>query len=86
MKVLNPNNAVSEIKGAPCTQGACFCCRVHVFLEPCTRKCMFFFEHLICHIKQGADILAGCIILRGPAPDVCIKKNLFRTPQLKLCV
>ena len=37
---------------------------------------MFFFEHLICHIKQGADILAICIVLRGPAPDVCIKKIL----------
>ena len=37
---------------------------------------MLFFEHLICMIKQGADILAGCIVLRGPAPDVCIKNIL----------
>ena len=37
---------------------------------------MFFLEHLICNIKQGADILAGCMVLRGHAPDVCIKKIL----------
>ena len=33
-------------------------------------KCMNFvsqFEHLICHIKHGVDILA-------PVPNVCIKK------------
>ena len=40
-------------------------------------RCMNFssnFEHLICHIKHGADILASQIVLRGPAPDVCIKQ------------
>ena len=37
---------------------------------------MFFLEHLICNIKQGAYILAGCMVLRGHAPDVCIKKIL----------
>ena len=35
---------------------------------------MFFFEHLICYIKQGADIVAGCMAFRGLAPDVCMKK------------
>ena len=37
---------------------------------------MLFLEHLICNIKQGADILAGCMVLRGHAPDVCIKQIL----------
>ena len=42
-------------------------------------RCMNFlshFEHLICHIKHGEDILARRMIFRGPAPDVCIKQFL----------
>ena len=38
---------------------------------------MSFLEHLICNIKQDADILAGCMVLRGHAPDVSIKKSLI---------
>ena len=40
-------------------------------------RCMNYlghFEHLICHIKHGADILARQMAFRGPAPDVCIKQ------------
>ena len=37
---------------------------------------MFFLENLIGNIKQGAYILAGCMVLRGHAPDVCMKKIL----------
>ena len=37
---------------------------------------MFFLEHLICNIKQGAVILARCMDLRGHAPNMCIKKSL----------
>ena len=39
-------------------------------------SCMNFyshFEHLICIIKHGADILARQMVHRGPAPDVRIK-------------
>ena len=43
-------------------------------------RCMNFsshFEHLICHIKHGEDILlARQMFFRGPAPDVCIKQFL----------
>ena len=45
---------------------------VHVFAI----RCMNFlshFEHLICHIKHGADILSRRMFFREPAPDVCIK-------------
>ena len=41
--------------------------------------CMNFlshFEHLICHIKHCADILARRMLFRGPAPDACIKQFL----------
>ena len=34
-------------------------------------RCMNFsshFEHLICHIKHSADILARRMVFRGPAP------------------
>ena len=40
-------------------------------------KCMNFlsqFEHLICHIKHGVDILARRMVFRAPVPNVCIKK------------
>ena len=40
-------------------------------------KCMNFlshFEHLICHIKHGADILARQMVFRAPVPNVCTKK------------
>ena len=37
---------------------------------------MFFLEHLICNIKQGTDILSWCMVLRGHAPDVCLRKIL----------
>ena len=39
-------------------------------------KCMNFlshFEHLICYIKHGADILARQMVFRAPVPKVCIK-------------
>ena len=34
------------------------------------------FEHLICHIKHGADILARRMVFRGSAPYPCIKELL----------
>ena len=48
---------------------------------------MLFLEHLICNIKQGADILAGCMVLRGHAPDVCIKEilNFGHCTCIKMC-
>ena len=42
-------------------------------------RCMNFlsnFEHLICHIQHGADILARRMGFRGPAPYACIKESL----------
>ena len=42
-------------------------------------RCMNFsshFEHLICHIKHGAGILAKQMVFRRPAPDVGIKQFL----------
>ena len=32
------------------------------------------FEHLICHIKHGADISARRMFLRGPAPNAYNKQ------------
>ena len=42
-------------------------------------RCMNFsshFEHLICHIKHCANILARQMIFRGPVPDACIEQFL----------
>ena len=42
-------------------------------------RCMNFsshFEHLICHIKHGADILARRKVFRGPVPYAYIKEFL----------
>ena len=42
-------------------------------------RCINFsshFEHLICHIKHGADILARQTVFRGPASYACIKEFL----------
>ena len=50
---------------------------VHDFAIPV--RCMNFsshFEHLICHIKHGADILARRMVFRGPAPDGASKNSL----------
>ena len=43
---------------------------------------MIFFEYFKCYIKQGADILVWCIVFRGPAPDVCLKKSLISDTEI----
>ena len=48
---------------------------VHDFAIRCMNRSSHF-EHLICHIKHGAHILARRMLFRGPAPDVCIKEFL----------
>ena len=49
---------------------------VHDFAIRCINF-LSHFEHLICHIKHGADILARRMVFRQPASDVCIKQFLI---------
>ena len=46
-------------------------------MHPENSEMHVFFLHLInMYIKQNAHILAGCIVFRGRAPDVCMGKFL----------
>ena len=63
--------------------GVCQCPKFRVHPAPEVHdfaiRCMNFsshFEHLICHIKYGADILARRMVLRGTPPYACIKEFL----------